>query len=180
MAQRDEREITAYHEAGHAVMAMACGYPVSKISIRTDERGLGRVIWHPPTDMTDRDLFCGVLILMSGIAADFIHWKKWGNGSAHDMPEGHFDDQRQAHVYLTRLNENHLLDAYILEAKLFSATSDVWNCIQFIAGVLLAAGGIDGVDFLEKIAEACPKIEAENWARLNKSKQLLASMRASP
>ena len=38
-----EKEITAYHEAGHAVMAMLFDRPVQKVSILPDQRRLGHV-----------------------------------------------------------------------------------------------------------------------------------------
>jgi hypothetical protein len=35
-------EITAYHEAGHAVMALALGRPVHRVSIQPNEDRLGQ------------------------------------------------------------------------------------------------------------------------------------------
>lgn len=62
---------TAYHEAGHAVAALALGRPVVKVSIRPDRDRLGicafgKAVFRPTQDWLERE----VLIALAGMAAE--------------------------------------------------------------------------------------------------------------
>jgi ATP-dependent Zn protease len=77
--KRNDVEVTAYHEAGHAVMAMAVGLPVTHISIEPNDLSKGSVGWQKTAEFTDEEYRQrAILIQMSGMTADFIHWEKWG------------------------------------------------------------------------------------------------------
>src|SRR5262249_39435875 len=64
-------EITAYHEAGHAVVALALGRPVHRVSVLPDREHLGtcqfgKGVFRPSEDWLERE----ALISLGGIAAE--------------------------------------------------------------------------------------------------------------
>ncbi|MBY0231107.1 MAG: hypothetical protein K2W96_17620 [Gemmataceae bacterium] len=69
-----EQVATAYHEAGHAVAALALDRPVAKVSIlpRRDFLGIcafGKAVFRPSEDWLERE----VLIALAGMAAEARH-----------------------------------------------------------------------------------------------------------
>src|SRR5437870_12418780 len=67
-------EATAYHEAGHAVLALALGRPVHRVSVLPDRDGLGlcefrKGVTRPSEDWLERE----ALIALGGIAAEARH-----------------------------------------------------------------------------------------------------------
>src|ERR1700693_5800817 len=65
---------TAYHEAGHAVVALALGRPVARVSILPDREHLGlcafgKGVFRPSEDWLERE----ILIALGGIAAEARH-----------------------------------------------------------------------------------------------------------
>lgn len=172
---RDDNVITAYHETGHAIMAMACGYPVSKISIESNEDSKGHTIWSA-TDEPGSPLYRrkSIAIFIGGMVTDSIHWEKWGKGSESDMPLGWFDDQARIRGHLTSLQEHELIEAYMAFARLYLSRPDVWFIVELVAELLLKIGTIDGFDFLEGIRKHCPELTDHDWAGLEAIKGQLA------
>ena len=69
--QEARDEATAYHEAGHAVMALLLGRPVAFVSIRPARERLGmcefgKAPYRPAEDWVEREM----LISLAGIAAE--------------------------------------------------------------------------------------------------------------
>jgi Peptidase family M41 len=67
----DLRRVTAYHEAGHAVLALALGRPVDWVSIRPDRQFLGlcafrKAVFRPSEDWLERE----AIIALGGLAAE--------------------------------------------------------------------------------------------------------------
>src|SRR5947208_13339112 len=67
-------EATAYHEAGHAVAALALGRPVDHVSVLPDRERLGQCefkkpAFRPSEDWVERE----ILISLAGIAAEARH-----------------------------------------------------------------------------------------------------------
>ena len=65
---------TAYHEAGHAVVALALGRPVHRVSVLPDRERLGlcefgKGVFRPSEDWLERE----ILIALGGIAAEARH-----------------------------------------------------------------------------------------------------------
>src|SRR3954447_26805836 len=65
---------TAYHEAGHAVMALALGRPVAGVSVRAAREHLGicefgKAVFRPSEDWLERE----ILISLAGLAAEARH-----------------------------------------------------------------------------------------------------------
>src|SRR3954451_16442176 len=70
----EQDEATAYHEAGHAVAALALDRPVVKVSIRADRDRLGicafgKAVFRPSQDWLEQE----VLIALAGMAAEARH-----------------------------------------------------------------------------------------------------------
>ena len=65
---------TAYHEAGHAVMALVFDRPVQKVSILPDQRRLGHCELRKGVSRASQDrLEADILILLAGVVAEAIH-----------------------------------------------------------------------------------------------------------
>src|SRR5207244_3145945 len=84
-------EATAYHEAGHAVMALALGRPVDCVSIRATREHLGlcefrKAVFRPSEDWLERE----ILISLAGVAAEarFTGNYAW-DGAARDVRYAH-------------------------------------------------------------------------------------------
>ena len=67
------RKIAAYHEAGHAVVALAMCVTVRCASIRPDQKRYGRVVTHGPPEPADAMLFIA-------LAGPFAH-RRFAPGS---------------------------------------------------------------------------------------------------
>src|SRR5881409_1284286 len=84
-------EATAYHEAGHAVMALALGRPVDRVSVRPSKEQLGichfrKPVFRPSEDWVERE----ILIALAGLAAEARHTGEycWESASRdHDYAE---------------------------------------------------------------------------------------------
>lgn len=79
--------LTAYHEAGHAVMALICGRPVHKVSVRPNATRLGQCefrkgVQRPSDDWIESE----ILIALAGAAAEELHVGSpdWG-GAGRDL-----------------------------------------------------------------------------------------------
>src|SRR5215813_10496337 len=67
----ESSEVTAYHEAGHAVVALALGRPVHRVSILPDRERLGtflfgKAVFRPSEDWLERE----ALIALGVLAAE--------------------------------------------------------------------------------------------------------------
>jgi ATP-dependent Zn protease len=72
--QPEHNELTAYHEAGHAVVAMALDRPVHRVSIlpnrdRAGQCEFGKGVYRPSEDALERE----ILIALAGMAAEARH-----------------------------------------------------------------------------------------------------------
>src|SRR5215813_5236706 len=82
----ESSEVTAYHEAGHAVVALALGRPVHRVSILPDRERLGtcefgKAVFRPSEDWLERE----ILIAVAGLAAEARQTGKYAwEGAARD------------------------------------------------------------------------------------------------
>ncbi len=86
----DERRVTAFHEAGHAVVghALEHAHPVQKVSIVGRGRALGYTLAHPEQDRliaTRAQLTDEVAVCMGGRAAEVVVFGEPSTGAADDI-----------------------------------------------------------------------------------------------
>src|SRR4051812_29930781 len=78
---------TAYHEAGHAVAALALGRPVDRVTIRPRQQRagqceFGKAVFRPSEDWLEREL----LISLAGLAAEARHTENYAwDAAAQDL-----------------------------------------------------------------------------------------------
>lgn len=87
---RQEREIVAYHEAGHALMSLLVdsSFPVQKVSILPRGESLGYTLNFPEEERflrTKEELEDLMKILLAGRVAEKIKFKKITNGAQNDL-----------------------------------------------------------------------------------------------
>ena len=135
-------EATAYHEAGHAVVALVLGKPVQRVSVLPNRRILGQCefrkgIFRPSEDWLERE----ILITLGGIAAEARHTGNYAwNMAVQDQQyvrrlAVQRAGERQAERFQRRLlaKVEHLL-----------AREGHWRAVQLIATELLRCGAISG------------------------------------
>jgi hypothetical protein len=136
-------EITAYHEAGHAVMALALGRPVDCVSIRPSREHLGicefgKAVFRPSEDWLERE----ILISLAGLAAEARHtgdycWEAADRDRdfAADLALQRAGSERKAQRLLRRLlsKAEHILNQ---DAN--------WETVERLAAELLRLGEISG------------------------------------
>src|SRR2546422_12664 len=134
MEQRPD-EATAYHEAGHAVVALALGRPVQRVSILPDRVHLGKCefgkgLFRPSEDWLEREM----LIALAGIAAEARHTGKYA------WPGAARDRQYVRRLAVQRAGER---QAERLERRLLARAEHLlgreghWRAVELIAAELL-------------------------------------------
>ncbi len=146
-------EATAYHEAGHAVMALALGRPVHRVSILADRERLGRCefrkgVFRPSEDWLERE----ALIALGGLAAEARHTGSYARDAA-DRDLQYVRDlavQRAGERQADRLERRLLAKAEHLLAK-----EGHWRAVELIAAELLRRGAISGRAARHLFEQAC-------------------------
>jgi ATP-dependent Zn protease len=135
-------EATAYHEAGHAVIALILGRPVQRVSILPDREHLGHCefgkgVFRPSEDWLEREM----LIALGGIAAEARHTGEYAwSGAARDQRYVHeLAVQRAGERRAERLQRRLLAKAEHLLAQ-----EGHWRAVELIAAALLRFGAISG------------------------------------
>ena len=135
-------EATAYHEAGHAVAALALGRPVHKVSALPDRDRLGwcefrKGVFRPSDDWLERE----ALIALAGLAAEALHTGEYA------LAEAGQDLRYVRKLALQRASER---SVERLERRLLAKTEhllsddDHWRAVERIAAELLKHGQISG------------------------------------
>src|SRR5262245_5781087 len=142
-AQWAPDEATAYHEAGHAVAALALDRPVVKVSIRADRDRLGicafgKSVFRPSEDWLERE----VLIALAGMAAEARHTGTYDRGGAgrdllyaRKLAVQRAGNERQAERLERRL---------LAKAENLLDRGANWRAVERIAAELLRAGEMSG------------------------------------
>jgi hypothetical protein len=152
---------TAYHEAGHAVVAIALRKSVERVSIEPNQLRLGQCklkqgIRGPLKDAVETE----ILILLGGVGAEARHTGDYAWEAAdgdmrqvRTLLQSRRDGPRQMKRYEQRLLDKaeHLLDQ-----------PGVWTAIERVAAELLRSGTISGrlVRYLYEQAVAQAKKES--------------------
>ena len=139
----DKRILTAYHEAGHAVMALLMGRSVQKVSIIPSQNRLGAcTIQKGRAKQVQDKLEAEILILLAGMAAE-------GRKSGHYNVQGASQD---LHVVekLAMARSGNLRQATKLVHKLLDKTQHLlsdkatWAAVKVIAEELIEHESISG------------------------------------
>lgn len=173
---REQPAITAYHEAGHAIMAMACGFTVNEMSNESSDVGHGYVSWSWTDPITDDKRKKIILVFAAGMAADFLHWKIVGR-DPDEASTGHNGDRQQAAEHLNNLNQDDFFDLYVSVALRLLKREDVWPWVELFARLLLGVGTVNGRQVLDRAAQQCPKITNEDIENLD---ALVAKVQSDP
>ena len=144
---------TAYHEAGHAVVALALGRPVQHVTIHPDREHLGlcqfgKGATRPTDDWLERE----ILIALGGLAAEARHtgnyaWEEAGKDRRYVRA---LCVQRAGERQAERLERRLLAKAEHLLAR-----SGLWKAVELIAGELLKRGAISGRAARDLFDRAC-------------------------
>ena len=157
---RQDEEITAFHEAGHALMAILLGHPVQKISIgcayqldaycQLDPMVSEKIRSHLETRIKHM-----VLVAMSGIAAEVLTFGQFDVSGASD-------DLLKARGLASCMNrdERHI-DSYLnrCETQALFQLSQYWDPLCMIANCLLKYGEMDGRE-ATRIVRTCGVISS--------------------
>lgn len=135
-------ETTAYHEAGHAVIALALGRPVQGVSVLPDREHLGycefrKSVFRPSEDWLERE----ILIALGGIAAEarFTGDYAWEGAARDRQYVRRLAIRRAGERQAERLERRLLAKAEHLLAK-----EGYWRAVELIAVELLRRGAISG------------------------------------
>jgi hypothetical protein len=144
---------TAYHEAGHAVMALALGRVVHRLTIHPDRDHLGLCQFGKGTSRpTDDWLEREILIALGGLAAEARHTGNYG------WEEAGKDRQFVASLCVQRAGER---QAERLERRLLAKAEHLlarpghWEAVELIAAELLKRGAISGRAARDLFDRAC-------------------------
>jgi ATP-dependent Zn protease len=136
-------EATAYHEAGHAVVALALGRPVQRVSVLPGHNHLGRCefrkgVFRPSEDWLERE----ILIALGGIAAEARYT---GNYAWHGATR---DYQYVRRLALQRAGGDRQADRLerrlLAKAEHLLAQEGHWRAVELIAAELLGRGAMSG------------------------------------
>lgn len=133
---------TAYHEAGHAVIALLLGRPVHAVSVlpTRDLQGwcqFRNPVFRPSEDWLERE----ILIALAGMAAEAQHTGTYG------IPEASRDLAYVRKLTVQRAGERR---AERLERRMLSkvehllAQETTWRAVELIVAELLQRGEISG------------------------------------
>jgi len=135
-------EITAYHEAGHAVVALALGRPVHGVSVVSRQERLGQCeyrkgVFRPSQDWLERE----ILIALGGLAAE----ARFTGAYARDMAALDLRHARDLAVQRVGLRRAERLERRLLaKAEHLLGQEKHWRAVERIAAELVRHGAISG------------------------------------
>lgn len=86
----EDKNIVAYHEAGHAVMSAILGEPIARASIQSTISGVGGAVFNEDKDTlfrTDTDFKNRILIAYAGTASEEIKFGNPSTGASNDITQ---------------------------------------------------------------------------------------------
>ena len=139
---RDRDPATAYHEAGHAVVALALGRPVHKVSILPSRDKLGwceykKGVFRPSDDWLERE----VLIALAGMAAEARHTGTYAR------EEAGRDLKFARSLLVSRAGDrraDRLERRLLAKVEALLGDDETWAAVEAVAAALLASGEISG------------------------------------
>ena len=131
-----ELEIVAYHEAGHAVMAVACGFQLTQLSISRSDVGKGFVGYNVGAELEAEIAQKAALVSVSGLVADMLLSQRSGKPRPNGEFLGHFNDQQNANRFLHLSRKPGQFDDYMVLSMKF--LRDNWEHVDMFAKMLKA------------------------------------------
>jgi ATP-dependent Zn protease len=136
-------EVTAYHEAGHAVVALVLGRPVAHVSILPTREYLGicqfgKPVFRPSEDWLERE----ILIALGGVAAEALHTGEYAWAGADR-------DHRYVHGLALQRAGNER-QAERLERRMLAKTEHLltrpahWRAVERLAAELVRLREVSG------------------------------------
>lgn len=163
MFDRKKQAITAYHEAGHAVLAMANGFAVTEISNDLHNPGQGYVRYLQPKNPSATDRIRLAVVCAAGSAADYMHWdlerRRLGLEGNDELCEGDLGDQRDSEAHLLEIGDSGRFWDYVGVAMYLMKKPEIWNFIEQFGEIMQRTPLINGVDVLRNAFEVMPKID---------------------
>jgi ATP-dependent Zn protease len=146
-------QATAYHEAGHAVLALVLGRPVECVSILPDREHLGicefgKGVYRPSEDWLERE----ILIALGGIAAEarLTGIYAWDAAARDQQYVQRLVVQRAGERRAARLQRRMLA-----KAEHLLSDEGHWRAVELIAAELLQHREISGRTALHLFERAC-------------------------
>ena len=135
-------ELTAYHEAGHAVIALALDRPVHRVSVlpnqqRAGQCEFGKGVFRPSEDSLERE----ILIALAGLAAEARHTGTYA------MAEADRDLRSVRRLVLERKSERaapRYEERMLAKVEAMLADDGIWHAVESIAAELMKHGVISG------------------------------------
>ncbi len=135
-------EATAYHEAGHAVIALAHDRPVHRVSVLPNRDRLGHCefgkgVFRPSEDALERE----ILIALAGLAAEA---RRTGT---YAMAEAERDLRHVRRLALQRKSERTAAryeERMLAKVEAMLGEEATWKAVESIAAELLKHGVISG------------------------------------
>jgi ATP-dependent Zn protease len=140
--EQSQRLCTAYHEAGHAVVAFVFERPVQKLSILPDQRRLGHCELRKGVNRASRDrLEADILILLAGVASEAIHSGSYNwEGAGQDLQSV----RRLAVMRSGDGQADKLTRRLLAKAEFLLRQPQNWNAVQLIAAELVEKNSVSG------------------------------------
>lgn len=133
---------TAYHEAGHAVIALVLDRPVHRVSVLPNRERLGQCefgkgVARPSEDWLERE----ILIALAGMAAEARHTGTYGFSEADQ-------DLRYVRRLVLKRTSDRAAERYerrmLAKVEYLLADDGHWRAVERIAAELLKLGSISG------------------------------------
>ena len=133
---------TAYHEAGHAVIALVLGRPVHRVSVIPNSQRLGQCefgkgVSRPSEDSLERE----ILIALAGLAAEARH------SGSYAMDGADRDLRYVRRLVLQRKSERaapRYEERLLTKVETMLSDEQIWLAVELIATELLKLGTISG------------------------------------
>ena len=142
MEQQPHDEVTAYHEAGHAVVALALGRTIHKVSALPNRERLGECRFgkgnaRPTDDWLERE----ILIALAGPAAEARFTGAFANEEAKE-------DLRFVRRLALERKSDRAVERYeqrmLAKVEYMLADEGAWKAVELIAAELMKHGAISG------------------------------------
>ena len=185
-AVESDKNIVAYHEAGHAVMTYLTGQPIARASIQATTSGVGGVVFREDVNtmfQTAEDLRNGVLIAYAGRASEEIKFKSVTTGASNDITKAtqimvqyieHLGfDGEFGLLDVSVLAQNHFMSSDNITERLSNMSNELYkeckdrlsenyNLVEKLAAALLEKNTLVGSEIKKLLTEASAEQGKDN------------------